>query len=649
MLVEELRDAIAEQGLAAQTARMLLSISENGVARAAILLEDGRKQVRLAHDRVESASAPIQRQRWLLQLAEIRVQSNQATIEAAELERQVTLENLTGLRKYLEFLERKLAAAQAQVLFTRTDLEVILGRLNDKRAELRRELQTTITQDADLGRALDAAREHLRLAQAESETPPGRLSDLRLQVEAWQARTETSQLHVDVLRAYLALADYIQTVWEDRFWAAGNPTLTELRKKRQTHQESMERFRPWKAVATMNLSAAASQALLQSVRSSATNLSSLEREAAKQIQAALEERATLCQRSLSAMSVVENVSERLLADLGRKEGAISPAGRVRFLFDGMKSFLERLWNAELYVAEDSVIAGGQKISVPRSITLGKVVVALGIFLGGLVIARWGHSGVKQVLSRCLKASERIAGPVSRMVAGLIVVIALFVAMTSVRIPWTVFAFLGGALAIGVGFGAQTLINNFISGVILIFERSIRVGDIVEVKSQCGMVQSVGFRSSLIKRGDGIDVLIPNSKFLETEVVNWTLTDDRVRYKITVSAAYGSSPRTVSRLITQAAMEHPQVVKTPAPQVLFEDFGDNGLIFALVFWMELQPRTDGGVVRSELRHRIHQLCEEADIVLAFPQRDVHLDSARPLEVRLVQHEASSEPAPRSHDL
>jgi hypothetical protein len=106
MLVEELRDAIAEQGLEAQTARMLLSISENGVARAAILLEDGRKQVRLAHDRVESAGAPIQRQRWLLQLAEIRVQSNQATIEAAELERQVTLENLTGLQKYLEFLER---------------------------------------------------------------------------------------------------------------------------------------------------------------------------------------------------------------------------------------------------------------------------------------------------------------------------------------------------------------------------------------------------------------------------------------------------------------------------------------------------------------------------------------------------------------
>ena len=140
------------------------------------------------------------------------------------------------------------------------------------------------------------------------------------------------------------------------------------------------------------------------------------------------------------------------------------------------------------------------------------------------------------------------------------------------------------------------------------------------------------------------MLIPNSKFLESEVVNWTLTDNLVRYKITVGAAYGSSPDAVSTLITRAVLEHPEVVKTPAPQVLFEDFGDNALIFSLVFWMQLHPRADGGLVRSELRHRIHELCEEAGIVLAFTQRDVHLDSTRPLEVRLVQ--AEPPPAPPS---
>jgi small-conductance mechanosensitive channel len=178
------------------------------------------------------------------------------------------------------------------------------------------------------------------------------------------------------------------------------------------------------------------------------------------------------------------------------------------------------------------------------------------------------------------------------------------------------------------------VNNFISGLILLFERSIRVGYIVEVNDQRGKIVRIGPRNSIIKRGDSVDVLVPNSQFLEKTVVNWTLTDDLVRYKVTVGAAYGSQPAEVTRLIALAASEHPRVVNEPAARVLFDDFGDNALVFTLEFWMRLQPQGDGGAVRSELRHRIYALLTQAGIVLAFPQRDVHLDSARPLDVRLV---------------
>jgi len=145
---------------------------------------------------------------------------------------------------------------------------------------------------------------------------------------------------------------------------------------------------------------------------------------------------------------------------------------------------------------------------------------------------------------------------------------------------------------------------------------------------------VGFRNSLIARGDGIEVLVPNSQFIEKKVVNWTLSDDLVRYHVSVGVAYGEPRNTVAQLIAQAATEHPQVSSKPAPEVLLEEFGDNALIFTLEFWMRLSPNVNGGRVRSELRHRINELFDDAGIRIAFPQRDIHIDSSRPLEIKLI---------------
>src|SRR5262249_39429148 len=192
---------------------------------------------------------------------------------------------------------------------------------------------------------------------------------------------------------------------------------------------------------------------------------------------------------------------------------ISTTGKLKTLWDDFKTIGSHIWNAELYIAEDSVIAGGQKVSIPRPITLGKVMVALTIFAFGLMLARWAYGLSRRWGSREDKDEQATDGTAKALAVAL-ALISLLVAMASVRIPWTVFAFLGGALAIGVGFGAQTLINNFISGVILLCERSIRVGDIVEVDNQRGKIERVGLRNSLVARGDGTEVLIPNSQFLE---------------------------------------------------------------------------------------------------------------------------------------
>jgi small-conductance mechanosensitive channel len=200
---------------------------------------------------------------------------------------------------------------------------------------------------------------------------------------------------------------------------------------------------------------------------------------------------------------------------------------------------------------------------------------------------------------------------------------------------TAFAFATGAIAIGVGFGAQNIINNFISGWILMAERPIRIGDFIEFDAWQGTVERVGNRSTRIRRIDGVHLLVPNSHLLERTVVNWTLVDQEIRTVVRVGVEYGSPVRQVSNLILQAVTDQAQVKNTPAPGIVFEDFGDNSLVFDAYFWCDVSGEKVLREIRSDVRFRISDLFAENGIVVAFPQRDVHLDTRDPLEVRVVE--------------
>jgi small-conductance mechanosensitive channel len=200
-----------------------------------------------------------------------------------------------------------------------------------------------------------------------------------------------------------------------------------------------------------------------------------------------------------------------------------------------------------------------------------------------------------------------------------------------RIPITALAFISGAVAIGVGFGAQNIINNLISGWILMSEQPVRIGDFVELDSHRGIVESIGNRSTRIKRTDGVHLLVPNSQMLESVVVNWTLIDRNFRTSVRVGVAYGSPVRLVEKFLLQAANEQPDALVEPSPVVIFEDFGDNALIFEVFFWCQGGGERELRVIRSDVRFRIEQYLGANDIVIAFPQRDVHLYAKTPLEI------------------
>ena len=163
----------------------------------------------------------------------------------------------------------------------------------------------------------------------------------------------------------------------------------------------------------------------------------------------------------------------------------------------------------------------------------------------------------------------------------------------------------------------------------------RIGDFIEIDAWQGTVERVGNRSTRIRRTDGVHLLVPNSQLLERTVVNWTLVDQEIRTTVRVGVEYGSPVRRVSELILQAVTEQGQVKRSPTPSIVFEDFGDNSLVFDAYFWCDVTGEKLLREIRSDIRFRICDLFAENGIVVAFPQRDVHLDSSGPLEIRITE--------------
>ncbi|KXI29813.1 mechanosensitive ion channel family protein [Paraglaciecola hydrolytica] len=256
-------------------------------------------------------------------------------------------------------------------------------------------------------------------------------------------------------------------------------------------------------------------------------------------------------------------------------------------------------------------------------TLGDILMLPAFLLVGYLLINWT---IRLIVMRM--RSKGVAPDVVHLVRRILFILAflaLFITtLDLINVPITAFAFLSGAVAIGFGFGAQNIINNFISGWILMWERPIRIGDFLEVDDVKGNVEAINTRSTRIRRTDGVHMMIPNSKLLENTVVNWTLMDNRSRTTISVGVAYGSPCRLVASLIEQAVAEQQDVLKEPAPTVIFDDFGDNALMFVTYFWMNASVEGHLRMIRSNIRFRIDELFAENDICIAFPQRDIHID-------------------------
>ena len=264
-----------------------------------------------------------------------------------------------------------------------------------------------------------------------------------------------------------------------------------------------------------------------------------------------------------------------------------------------------------------------------SLTVMEIGIAFLIFMLGIWISR----RAERLLSRRLEHRKVDAGVIQlirRLFWVIVIVVLVVTALDLLNVPMTAFAFISGAIAIGVGFGAQNIINNFISGWILMWERPIRVGDFLEMGAMLGTVEAINTRYTRLRRIDGVRLMVPNSQFLENTVINWSIVDRKLRSHVRVGVQYGSDVEKVRHLLEEILSNNPDILEDPAPAIVFEDFGDSSLVFDAFFWIESASNRTLRGVRSALRFEITRVFQEHGIVIAFPQRDVHVDGSLRIE-------------------
>ena len=274
--------------------------------------------------------------------------------------------------------------------------------------------------------------------------------------------------------------------------------------------------------------------------------------------------------------------------------------------------LMQLVNAPLYTV-------GQTIITPVTLTYLAVLTLL-LFVATAKLKTW-------IVERLLASSHVDIGvrhAVGTIIRYVVLTAGLVIILQTAGIDVSTLTVLFGALGIGIGFGLQNITNNFVSGLILLFERPIKVGDRIEIDNVHGDVVNISPRATTIVTNDNIAIIVPNAEFISSKVVNWSYTDRNVRFNFPVGVAYHSDPEKVRTILLDVARAHPGVLIDPGPSVLFHEFGESSLNFLLRVWTK-DCATIPGVLRSELYFSINRAFKDHGIEIPFPQRDIHIKS------------------------
>jgi len=312
---------------------------------------------------------------------------------------------------------------------------------------------------------------------------------------------------------------------------------------------------------------------------------------------------------------------RTYYDLWEKRGTrfLNLLAYVVFVYSVLSTF--NLFNP--FLGFISGITGKRWIIGSLSVSLGDILLFFITIWLSIILSRFIRFVLDEDVLPRMRLPRGVPNTISMVVYYVLLSFGFIIALSAAGIEWSKFALLAGALGVGIGFGLQNLVNNFISGLILIFERPIKVGDTIQIATLMGTVQRIGIRASNVRTFEGAEVVVPNGNLLSSELTNWTLSDQRRRIEITVGVSYSTDPNIIPEILLSVVKGHPDVMVNPEPFVLFKGFGESSLDFSLRFWTE--NFGNWLTLASDMTFKVHNALKDAGVEIPFPQRDLHVRS------------------------
>jgi small-conductance mechanosensitive channel len=641
LMVDALHDVAdnAESRIASATSRRTL-FERFGVdvARKRKLSETA---ARLAAEAADGARGTpnFARLEWQRDLAALRARVDGATQELLQMAARDAREEGAAADASLALAQRQLAVVGQDIVITPDDLARIKVELDARRRAADRELDRALRASAAAIETRSAAES--RLAQArvapprrdeDAATRAQRLDGLDADVEVKREEAITATTRVSLLKEYRLLLDGEGAAWQARAEAMQQRDPLEARATYERLTASLATVRTWREYLDQNLKA--TRGLVNEQDAKLRTASGTDATRTQQLLDTYRQRENDLRQGIDQGQPLERLLNRMrVAFEARRD--VSPLERAKDTAARAWLWVRQIWNFEIFSVDDSYeTADGRKLAVSRSVTIGKTAGAVLIVILGYWLCSFVALRVERVVVSRGHVAPQSAALLRKWILFFLVLILIIFALISASIPLTAFAFLGGALAIAAGFGLQTLLKNLVSGIMLLVERPMRLGDYIEVDGIRGRVTSIGIRASTIRSGDGIESLFPNSTFIENKVTNWTYTSANNRQTFTVGVRYGTPLRLASDTLKGVLDRHGLVLKSPAPQVYLDAYADSAVTFALYYWVEMVLENDTRRIRSDLLHMIDEAFAKAGIQMPFSQHDVHLDVATPLKVEVV---------------
>jgi small-conductance mechanosensitive channel len=622
MVLDKLTAADQEEQTASATLRFIKRSFEDAKTRH----ELSSQKLRIIKEQIDAGKNGkdlllLNRNYETAKIEEELAQSN-LRLQKISRENTETIITLAQLKK--KIAQRDADWIKAHLAFDQEDLNKHLGKINEKRNELRERIAVLMQEQQEVESRWLEARKQVEASQGAKEEVKARAASYLKAREAWRGTYQSVLEQTEVINQMLNLEEQL---WQRRY-AILSPDLDygELKLWKDEAATFIKSVEAGVRVVQARQNKLQSQMIAVEKQLSEEGADPVIKENAETQMNALRKSSDRELEFLSLVLGARELQQRLINEIDSRRRTVPLKGKVESLWNNIL----KLWEFELWVINE------------RSVTVHKVFIALLIFILGMVLTRVITQNVGKRLLTATHLDQTAAAAVEKVLYYVALLFIILFALRTVNIPLTVFTIFGGAIAIGIGFGAQNLINNFISGFILMVERPVKIGDVIEVDSNYGIVEDIGTRCTRVRTPGNMHILVPNSSFLEKNIVNWTLADHEIRAQISVGVVYGSDTRLVKKLTLRTAKEHDKVMDYPEPFVLFSEFGDNALMFDLYFWVRIQRVMDRRKIESDLRFRIDNLFREAGIIIAFPQRDVHLDTLKPLDVRVVD---SGDPSDR----